>query len=385
MKMRKQVREKTQKDWGPTFTNRQLSPRPFAFPGPEHESLSRKERFGHNLSDLDYSLKAKIQPKLIVSPPDDKYEREADRVAEQVMQMKESCPHCQDESEDEHTFREKLNANQIMHLKRDGMGGATQRNQEGAQTSQVSPSLENEIRSLRGSGQPLPESVRAFFEPRFGHDFSQLRLHTDAKAKRLTSAMNARAFTTGRDIVFGARQYDLRSDTGRRLMAHELTHVVQQGGFNESFEYMHKLQLEVDETPHNDSFCPEHEASNAGSAHFNLAEFRCRDGTDVPERFRGNVQQLMDNLEILRSELGDNSIRVNSGYRTPAYNQSINGSRQSRHMCGQAADIRVNSYIPIQVADTIESLIGQSRMVQGGLGRYPSFIHYDVRGTRARW
>ena len=163
------------------------------------------------------------------------------------------------------------------------------------------------------------------------------------------------------------------------MPTHEINHGVQQNMF--------KLQLEegAAATTHSDTFCPENDASDASSANFSLGEFRSHDGTDVPRKFRGNVQQVMNNLEVLRTELENNSITINSGYRTPAYNQSIGGASQSRHMCGQAADIRVSDHTPTQVADAIETLITSGRMRQGGLGRYSSFVQYDVRGTRARW
>ena len=84
------------------------------------------------------------------------------------------------------------------------------------------------------SGQPLDASVRAFFEPRFGHDFSHVRVHTDSKAPASVQAVNALAYTVGRDVVFGAKQYAPGTVEGQRLLAHELTHVVQQeaGGVN---------------------------------------------------------------------------------------------------------------------------------------------------------
>lgn len=83
---------------------------------------------------------------------------------------------------------------------------------------------------LRSPGQPLDKGTRAFFEPRFGHDFSQVRVHTDAKAAESTQAMNASAYTVGRDVIFGRGQYTPDNVKGCRLLAHELTHVVQQGG-----------------------------------------------------------------------------------------------------------------------------------------------------------
>jgi len=74
----------------------------------------------------------------------------------------------------------------------------------------------------------VPESVRAFFEPRFGVDFSGVRVHTDSNAVQMNRELNAQAFTHGRDIYFGAGKYNLGTTSGKRLLAHELTHVVQQ-------------------------------------------------------------------------------------------------------------------------------------------------------------
>ncbi len=81
---------------------------------------------------------------------------------------------------------------------------------------------------LRSPGQPLDSGTRAFFEPRFGHDFSQVRVHTDARAAESARSVNALAYTVGRDVVFGREGYRPGSESGRRLVGHELTHVVQQ-------------------------------------------------------------------------------------------------------------------------------------------------------------
>jgi hypothetical protein len=134
-----------------------------------------------------------------------------------------------------------------------------------------------------------------------------------------------------------------------------------------------------------ESHCPAAPQATAGTAHFALAEFRCRDGTDCPERFRGHLQQLMENLEVLRTELGSRPIRILSGYRTPSYNERIGGAPRSKHMCGMAADFTVDDNDLQTVHDTIERLIAAGSMRQGGLSKYRTFIHYDVRGTRARW
>jgi hypothetical protein len=81
---------------------------------------------------------------------------------------------------------------------------------------------------LQSGGQPLDTATRDFMEPRFGHDFGQVRVHTDAQAAESAQAVNALAYTVGREVVFGAGQYAPATSAGQRLVAHELTHVVQQ-------------------------------------------------------------------------------------------------------------------------------------------------------------
>jgi hypothetical protein len=83
---------------------------------------------------------------------------------------------------------------------------------------------------LRSPGQPLDPTTRAFMEPRFGHDFSRVRVHSDAAAEQSARGMNARAYTVGHNIVFNAGQFAPGTHEGQRLLAHELTHVVQQSG-----------------------------------------------------------------------------------------------------------------------------------------------------------
>jgi hypothetical protein len=84
-------------------------------------------------------------------------------------------------------------------------------------------------RATERGGAPLPSDVRAFFEPRFGHDFSGVRVHADAAAEHAAHTLDARAFTAGRDVVFARGEYAPTTAAGRRLLAHELTHVIQQG------------------------------------------------------------------------------------------------------------------------------------------------------------
>lgn len=117
---------------------------------------------------------------------------------------------------------------------------------------------------------------------------------------------------------------------------------------------------------------------------FNLEEFRCKDGTPVPKELLVNVELLAANLQKLRDYL-DEPIHINSGYRTPTYNAKVGGARKSQHLLAKAADITVKSKTPKQLAAIIEKLIARGEMMQGGLGVYPGFVHYDVRKTKSRW
>jgi hypothetical protein len=92
----------------------------------------------------------------------------------------------------------------------------------------VSGDVEKQIQAARGGGQRLPEEIRASVEPVYGHDFSDVRVHADADASRLATQLSAKAFTTGRDVFFREGDYRPDSDDGKKLIAHELTHVVQQ-------------------------------------------------------------------------------------------------------------------------------------------------------------
>lgn len=117
---------------------------------------------------------------------------------------------------------------------------------------------------------------------------------------------------------------------------------------------------------------------------FHISEFACKDGSQVPPELVDNVQLLAKNLQVLRDHLGE-PVRLNSGYRTPSYNARIGGAKNSQHLLAKAADITVKSKTPRQLAEIIERLILEGRMKQGGIGIYPGFLHYDVRGRKVRW
>lgn len=191
----------------------------------EHSSIKR--------SDHPASLKAQsncmpffqpfIQPKLTINQPNDPYEQEADAVAEKVMNgvsnkqsqvffkptvspVQRKCTHCEQE--------EKL-----------------QLKPQPAQqsSSNISSNVHGVINS---SGQALDKSARDFMEPKFGHDFSNVRIHNDENAHQSSSSINARAYTHENHIVFGSGQYQPDTVAGKQLLAHELTHVVQQRDAN---------------------------------------------------------------------------------------------------------------------------------------------------------
>ena len=133
---------------------------------------------------------------------------------------------------------------------------------------------------------------------------------------------------------------------------------------------------------------------------FYLIEFRCKDGTLVPEALIPVVTELAQNLQVIRDELTskigkDCPININSAYRTSSHNREIGGSTRSQHLRGTAADIwagrkrrdGTKEYFvsPSDLHGIIEDLIKSGKIKQGGLGKYNSFTHYDIRGTRARW
>jgi len=197
-----------------------------------------------------------VQAKLTVGAPDDQYEQEADSVAQQVMTMPDAVqrdPLAAEEDElqmkriqradipeeDELQMKRIQRADmpeedelQMKRLQREDMPEEEELQMKSAsgEVPEVTSDLESSIEGARGSGQSMPDSARAFFEPRFGQDFSGVQIHTGAEADSLNRSLEARAFTTGSDIFFRDGEYNPDSSGGRELLAHELTHVVQQGG-----------------------------------------------------------------------------------------------------------------------------------------------------------
>jgi len=183
-----------------------------------------------------------IQANLKIGQPGDIYEQEADRVADAVMRMQEPRLQRQEEEEEkeeEELIQTKPMSEQITPLVQRQVEEEEEEEEE-EETIQaketpghvtgVTPEIESRITAIKGGGHPLPKSVRTFFEPQFGQNFSHVRIHTNPEVAETAMALNAQAFTIGQDVMFGAGQYAPETTAGKRILAHELTHVVQQNG-----------------------------------------------------------------------------------------------------------------------------------------------------------
>lgn len=116
---------------------------------------------------------------------------------------------------------------------------------------------------------------------------------------------------------------------------------------------------------------------------FHIREFKCKDGTQVPDHLIENAQRLANQLQTLRDHIGI-PIHINSAFRSEKHNLKIGGSPKSQHKLAKAADIVTNKYSPKQLANIIEKLIKEGKMLNGGIGIYKSFVHYDIGPVR-RW
>jgi hypothetical protein len=192
-------------------------------PVPANSNPATPSFKGWNFSHIppQASNRTPIQPKLMVGPANDQYEQEADETAARVMSM----------------------PSRVATMSQDGQGVAQRQDED--ELAQMKPQLiqrdsaagfatdeafETNLNRQRGSGTPLPASLRADFEPKFGADFSGVRVHTNDQSHQLNQSIQAKAFTTGQDVFFRQGAYEPGSRGGQELIAHELTHVVQQGG-----------------------------------------------------------------------------------------------------------------------------------------------------------
>jgi uncharacterized protein YcbK (DUF882 family) len=120
------------------------------------------------------------------------------------------------------------------------------------------------------------------------------------------------------------------------------------------------------------------------TANFSLSEFQCKCGCEMPDNILENVKILAENLQMLRMFIKQ-SIKVNSAYRCLYHNKNIGSKSTSQHVLGKAADIVVKELNANEVADIAEQLMDKGLFKMGGVGRYKTFTHVDIRGKKARW
>jgi hypothetical protein len=186
-----------------------------------------------------------IQRKLTIGEPNDTYEQEADQVADRVMRLSDAdiaqpdiagrsgtrvqrlCSTCAGEKQAVEDQRGPVEAGHPCPACR-----AQNHVQTKSMGSQSTPdaSAEADIHRLQGGGSPLDSATREYFEPRFGRSFADVRIHSGSLAARAAQGVQAKAFTLGKDVVFNHGEYQPNSESGKRLLGHELTHVIQQGG-----------------------------------------------------------------------------------------------------------------------------------------------------------
>jgi hypothetical protein len=178
-----------------------------------------------------------IQTKLVVNETSNKYEQEADRVARQVVETLDAAASSSatraptgSRGDDETTTPAQLHSKRHQDAGGLCMMKPDIRRFDGEDGGAFDSTIKTSIQQAQGGGSPLDAGVRATMGGVFGVDFSAVKIHTDARAQQLNRSLQAKAFTTGQDIFFGQGVYAPGSREGRELIAHELTHVVQQGG-----------------------------------------------------------------------------------------------------------------------------------------------------------
>ena len=245
-------------------------------PPPNVQRQSDKSDFDFQQVAIFDHIPATVQTKLVVGAPNDKYEQEADRMADQVMAMPSKVKgererekgennlnfpsdniQRQESSEDEDINLKPLSTTiqrqevseedeginlkplgetiQRIDYEDDGITlksiEKSQINRDGGNGSfTASQDIESKLKSNKGGGKSMPDRTRNFMESRFGNDFGDVKLHTDNQAVQMNRDLNAKAFTHGKDIYFNSGQYNPESNSGKSLLAHELTHTIQQTG-----------------------------------------------------------------------------------------------------------------------------------------------------------
>lgn len=270
--------------------------------------------FGASADPPPFFSSVGIQAKLTLGQPGDKYEQEADAMADQVVQtlsqssgIQRKCAACEQE---EQGIAPKIQQKSIFESNEDTGEGQVQRKCATCEAQQISPvrlqaksssipnlqassDLESRLSSTKGGGNALPEATRGSMESAFGADFSGVRVHTDNSSVQMNQQLGAQAFTHGSDVYFNSGKYDTQSSGGQHLLAHELTHTIQQGKSKSISKKKGNVSaqgirgLKEDEFNPNQSFIPAQQTMlqrvanwNAGPVHetINLAQMMLGQG-----------------------------------------------------------------------------------------------------------
>ena len=195
-----------------------------------------------------------IQTKLTIGQPGDKYEQEADQVASQVVQQinspvpvqsaqgqtvqREDATPFEEEQVQAKSISDTIQREELPEEEELQMSPMLQRQGQGGMAA--TPDLETSINQARGGGMPLAENLQRSMGKAMGADFSGVKVHTDSQSDQLNKSIQAKAFTTGQDVFFRQGSYEPSSRGGQELIAHELTHVVQQTGTIQRYHTKHK-------------------------------------------------------------------------------------------------------------------------------------------------
>jgi hypothetical protein len=195
-----------------------------------------------------------VQAKVAINPPNDAYEIEADRIATAITSGSARCG--------PRAFQRLAPSFRLTPLVQRLVDEDVRKDEEEEEVEELvqakpgdgfdaraAGKLDSQMASLRGGGRPMSPPERQYFEPRFGYDFTQVRIHAGSRAADAARSIGARAFTTGTDVVFGGTGPTLATGAGRQLFAHELTHVIQQTALRQGGVQRQLVQRAPDDTP----------------------------------------------------------------------------------------------------------------------------------------
>ncbi|HEY9800533.1 MAG TPA: DUF4157 domain-containing protein [Leptolyngbyaceae cyanobacterium] len=246
----------------------------------EQKIIQDKPR-GHDISRISF---VRPQAKLTVGEPGDKYEQEADIMARRVMAMPDTAIKRQISP---------LVQRETILQQEEELQTKTALQRASNDTLEVGDSIESPLNSSKGRGSPLADTVRNFMEPRFGTDFSSVRVHTDSTAVQMNQELGAQAFTHGNDVYFGGG----KTPGNNELTAHELTHVIQQIGGNNFDHPTTSNKLDGAETNLQNHLLRQRDDAVIELAPENLIQRDDEPSTDVDGVARQKAQQVYDALD----------------------------------------------------------------------------------------